>query len=311
MKISPILSLVFALFLSVLSSAQPNYPADPAEARLVSTDIQHFVEAFQTLTEETDTVQVLQSLYFDRASPGLQEYISRFQLTAEDLAKAIQGHPEDYRKIPDFLAGLEKWMPEYTAEMQKFKEVLPDAIFPPTYLLVADHKGIANASKFGQLVSVEKRHATDLEALKNTIVHELTHFQQAMTMGIAAYTGIYGKEDNMLDLILREGSAEFVTYKLVRKNEEQFSKLRNYMENEATLWEKFQLDLAQQDSDFWLNVSYEDNNKGVPIQMGYGLGYRIVEAYYQQAQDKGQALNDILNIQDAGAFLLKSQYEPK
>jgi len=40
------------------------------------------------------------------------------------------------------------------------------------------------------------------------------------------------------------------------------------------------------------------------------MGYQIVEAYYDRADDKREAIRDILTIQDAEAFLDASGYAP-
>ena len=191
--------------------------------------------------------------------------------------------------------------------MKAYKRILPNTMFPPTYLIVGDYSGIANGSKFGQLVTIER--ATDnLEKLYNTIIHELTHFQQAFSMGIDKYIGAYNKKDNMLDLILREGGAEFITYKLVRKNEEQFKRLKDYEKDELELWDKFKKDLEKQDKSFWLTIVSKENNNGYPMFLGYPLGYKIVAAFYNQAEDKTKAVGEILNITDASEFLKKSKY---
>lgn len=304
------LSIVYFSLITISISAQPNYPQTAKEASLISRDIKNFIEAFHELSTNSDTLQVLQQKYFDKATPGLNEYIRRFDLNANILKNAIQKNPNEYLKIQNFYNQITTLEQDYIKELEVYKNVLPSSIFPPTYLLVADYKGIGQASKFGQLISIEKKCVDDLEILKNMIIHELTHFQQALSMGIEKYGSTYGKKDNMLELILREGGADFVTYKLVRKNEDQFTKLKNYEKDETALWERFQKDLKNQDKDFWLNVSFEDNNKGNAIQLGYGLGYKIVKAYYDQAEDKTQALQEILMMEDTNNFLIKSGYSP-
>jgi uncharacterized protein YjaZ len=45
-----------------------------------------------------------------------------------------------------------------------------------------------------------------------------------------------------------------------------------------------------------------------PADLGYYVGYKICEAYYNQAKDKKQAVKDILTIQDYKQFLAKSGY---
>lgn len=304
--------LLFALLIlpgfQALLFAQPSYPTHYADARFVSEDVGHFLSAMAALSPQSDTVAILQKHYIDQATPGLKEYISRFGLTATAIKEAMEKQPERYQQIQVFFDQIKTFEAELYTALQHYSEVIPNTMFPPTYFLVTDCKGIAQASKLGQLVSIEKRF--DLDVLKSTVIHELTHFQQAMAMGIANYTGVYQKENNMLDLILREGGAEFITYNLVRNNEADFVKLRNYEKNELELWEKFKADLKKQDKTFWLEVIPNGNN-GNPIQLGYGLGYKIVAAYYAKATDKDQALQDILNIKDANDFFEKSGYAPE
>ena len=47
-----------------------------------------------------------------------------------------------------------------------------------------------------------------------------------------------------------------------------------------------------------------------PGDLGYWVGYRIVESYYEKARDKRQALRDILEMTDAKAFLARSGWHP-
>lgn len=302
--------LVLSLVSIGKAEAQPNFPQNAKEALLISTDIKNFIEAYQTLKTNPDTVQAIQTLYIDKASPGLKEYINRFNLNAAAISKAIKDYPGEYNKIEKFYSQMVMVDTIFRNEMETYKKVLPQAMFPPTYLLVADYKGVGQASRVGQLISIERKCVDDMEQLKNLVVHELTHFQQAMSMGMQKYTSMYNKKDNLLDMVLREGGAEFITFKLVRNKVDQFTKLKNYEKSETAYWEKFKEDLKNQDPTFWLNASY-DNEKGIPVQLGYGLGYKIVEAYYNQAEDKTKALKDILMMEDPLLFFEKSKYSPK
>ena len=48
-----------------------------------------------------------------------------------------------------------------------------------------------------------------------------------------------------------------------------------------------------------------------PADLGYYIGYKICEAYYQNAKDKKQAIKDILGIKDFNQFLKDSGYQGK
>ncbi len=297
------------MFLLNNTQAQPNYPGNPYEAKIISSDLKNFIEAYKSLSAESDSLYVLKEMYFDRASAGMKEFISKHDLTKESVLKAMQMHPETYSGLEKFYNDLSVFESDYIKELEAFKSVMPDAIFPPAILLVGDYRGIAQASRLGQLITVETG-TKDPDNLLTVMIHELTHFQQAMKMGVEKYTGVYSKNDNMLDLILREGVAEFVTYKLVRNNEDKFTRLKKYEENENELWEKFNTDLKDQNSGFWLSFTIEDINNGIPILPGYAVGYKIVESYYDQNTDKSAALEELLNISDAQAFFIKSNYKP-
>ena len=82
--------------------AQPNYPKNASEAKLISTDVKNFIAAFNSLSSSSDSIHVLQKLYFDKASIGMKEYIRRFNFNSESLSKAIQKHPKKYLKIEEF-----------------------------------------------------------------------------------------------------------------------------------------------------------------------------------------------------------------
>jgi uncharacterized protein YjaZ len=63
------------------------------------------------------------------------------------------------------------------------------------------------------------------------------------------------------------------------------------------------------DSSEWL---YNGTSaKGRPADLGYYLGYKIAQAYYQGGRDKKRAIRDILEAQDFEQFLRKSEYGEK
>ncbi len=48
-----------------------------------------------------------------------------------------------------------------------------------------------------------------------------------------------------------------------------------------------------------------------PVDLGYVIGARIVEAFYDKAEDKKQAVQEILSITDYESFLERSGYSEK
>jgi hypothetical protein len=300
------LTMIFLLMTAFNNNiiSQPNYPSTPEKAKLVFTDLENFLEAYDQFQPGVDSIAVLNQYYFDRASVGLKEYISKHSLTPELMIKAIQKDPLNYDKIENFVNNIEETKKEFKKSLNKFSKVLPNAMYPPTYLLVGANRGIAQASKYGQLVTLTKV-VEDQDKLMMLIIHELSHFQQAMSIGGEKYVALYSTPNNMLGLCLREGGAEFIT-SLVLNRITQEKSLTYLDENLNELKFKFKEDLKDQNTDYWLWESLNQNE--YPKLLGYAMGYKICESYYNRTEDKEQALTVILSITQPDEFLDRSWF---
>ncbi len=58
-------------------------------------------------------------------------------------------------------------------------------------------------------------------------------------------------------------------------------------------------------SDWFFNGTLD-----IPGDLGYWVGYRIVDAYYRRAPDKRRAIREILEMTDPKGFLAKSGWRP-
>ena len=285
-------------------SAQPNYPQNWQEAKIIYSDLYHFVNALEAMKTDQDTLSVLNKLYFEKASTGLKEYIRRHGLTPEMLKEAIRKYPDRYHDISGFLTNKEVLENDLKRVFQEFEEVVPKAVFAPTYLLVGANRGIAQASLQGQLVTIT-RVLDDHEKLMKLIVHELAHFQQAMTLGGQEYVGLYSQPDNMLGLCLREGGAEYITY-LVLNDVTQSKTLTYLNDHESDLKQKFKEDLKKQDKTFWLWESV--GHKDIPQLLGYSMGFKVWESLYKQTGDQSLVIDEILEIRDSYKAMTESRY---
>jgi hypothetical protein len=284
--------------------SQPNFPRSPQDAKVIYSDLVHFEEAYKTLATNTDTLQVLQTIYFNRGSAGLKEFVRRHQLTSEMLKDAIAANPERYELLPEFLARIAEVEEEYQSLMQEYGEVFPNAMYPPTYLLVGANRGIGQASLVGQLITII-RPIDSIEKLRNLMAHELSHFQQAMSMGGQQYAALYSSPNNMLGLCLREGGAEFLA-SLVVGDITQSAALEYIERNEESLKAKFLQDLETQNQEYWMWESLEQ--KEYPKLLGYAMGYKICRYFYDRTPDKAQAVQTILKMEDAEDFLKSCGY---
>ncbi len=299
-------------FTPVLSSGQggltKNVARDPAKAQFVYKDVENFIRAFEMLTPGCDTLAVLRTEYIDKGTPGLKIFIEKYGLTPEMLIKKIRKFPEKYGSLGDLPGLLDEQIKIYRREYTKLKRLIPDAVFPPTYFLVEAHRGIGSGSIEGPLISVDKWIRPIEEGKKSHLVHEMIHLQQVAAQGYDQYIRIFGPEKNLLALCIREGTAEYFAFLvtgIVGKDEA----LAFLEKSEKRLWEQFRKEMYGEETGEWM--WRKTSNPEQPRDVGYAMGYLIVEAYYENAKDKKSAVREILSVTDYPAFLEKSGYAAK
>ncbi len=280
---------------------------DPHRAAFVFDDVRRFLEASEAMNRGRDTADALQTLYLERASPGLRLFIEKYDLTAARILAAMREHPDDYRRIPQKLSAIEAAVPMFRRTYADLQEVIPSAVFPPTYFVVAGHRGIGSGSVAGPLLSIEKEDPARVEeTLPPTLVHEMIHMQQLAALGPEYFAIFSGPERTLLATSIREGVATFFS-DLVTGGSEHKNEARDFLlANEDRLWREFEKDMLGTDMGDWLWTDPADPDQ--PQDVGYAMGARIARAYYERFEDKGRAAADILSVADYAAFLAASGY---
>ena len=125
-----------------------------------------------------------------------------------------------------------------------------------------------------------------------TVAHELIHYQQK----------VEGK--TLLAAAFQEGSADFIGELI--SGDALNKHVRAYgLQHEKELWAQFTKEMHGTDTSRWLYEGKVTN--GRPADLGYFIGYRIAESYYNQASDKKKAIAAILN-EEADRLLNESGY---
>jgi hypothetical protein len=280
---------------------------DPAEARFVFEDVQNFIRAHKMLADGVDTLETLQTEYIDKGTAGLKIFIQKYGLSPRRLADAIHKHPEKYGSLDDMPELLAHEAGAFREAYVKLKDVIPNPVYPPTYFLVERYRGIGSGSTEGTLISVEKWNRP-IEDKRTLLIHELVHFQQVVAIGYEKYKALFDPEKSLLGLCIREGTAEFFA-DLVTGTITQDEALEFTLQHEERLWVWFRKEMHGRETGDWMWKQPEDPEQ--PRHVGYVMGYRIVEAYYNNAMNKEQAVLEILSVTDYPAFLEKSGYVKK
>ena len=288
--------------------------AAPAEPRFVTEDIFRFWRAFDRIGPEMSLAQtnrILEREYFRKGSRGLKLFLQRRPEVRTRLGETIQMKREYYRSIRANTLALKTETPEIRRALARIQELYPRAKFPPVYFLIgiiktggtaapdalligAEHWTRAPDSPVNELTDWERAQTFPPGQLPNTVTHELVHAIQNL-----------GGEQTLLQQSLMEGMASFLAVLATGRPEPE----RWYaygIKNEAALWRKFEGQMRGRDTSQWLYGASE--KEGHPADLGYFVGYRICEAYYQRAADKAAAIAEMLNLKDPERFLEASGY---
>jgi hypothetical protein len=210
------------------------------------------------------------------------------------------------RALPDQIVPQEGSIREAFADLAK---VVPNPMFIPIYYFIGVGSSGLNAqpSEYGIIVALTEL-AEDPSVLKIPLVHEVIHVKNALTVGIEEYMQVFGPKMSLLALSIREGTAYFLT--LLSLGEHGHKDAYDYyLKNEKKLWERFKADMDQSQIGDWLFSKPKDPEQ--PAHLGYVIGSRIVESYYNRAEDKAKAVQEILSVIDFEEFLEKSGYNEK
>jgi hypothetical protein len=299
--------------------------SDPMKARLVTSDIPRFWAVFDKASLQ-DAADLFQRDYLDAGSEGLKTFLKVRINNARSLAAVVAARPRYFTAIRENTLALDR-NPEVKAAIQasfrKLKELYPDAVFPDVYFLIgAMNSGGTTDGGKGLLIGLEmnawddrtpvdelnkwERSSTgQISNVPNTVAHEVIHVEQERA-NPSRESG--HRKQTLLEAALGEGGADFlgemISGGVINRTQREFGN-----GHERELWEEFRAAMNGTDTSKWL---YEgDRAKGRPADMGYYMGYRICEAFYQKATDKTEAVRRILELKDPEGLLRESGYAEK
>lgn len=310
-------ALAVACSVATMSCSSPTEVANrnPEAARLIFSDIPRFWAAFDEISNATDTVP-LRKQYLNGGSAGLADMTNRRWKNASTLTAMVWPTREYYSSIR--AATLQLVVDAEPSVRSAFREMAkryPEARFPDVYFVIGGLSTGGTVGESGLLIGSElfaagagaRRDVLNAwqqsvvrgpEVIDAIVAHELTHYQQN------------NPSNSLLSQAIHEGAADFIAELLTGKNFN--AHLRTYAApREASLWAEFQQAMNGSDISRWLyNGGTATTADGRPADLGYYIGYRIAQAYWERTADKSAAFRAILRVSDARAFLTASGYAP-
>jgi tetratricopeptide (TPR) repeat protein len=296
--------------------AEKNYRAahsDPNRVEIHTEDVHRFWETWDNLQEKPlkDWPSILTSEYLDAGTEGLREYYLVKCAPPERFAAAVQKRADFYNAIRGTTLRLDLDKATIRDSFSKMKAMYPDAVFPDIYFVIGEMSSGGTSLNSGLILGVElsaktsetpvdtlndwqKANIAGPERLPGVIAHELVHYQQ-----------IGPGNSTLLTQVMIEGAADFIaartSHLLPNTRVEDYARL-----HEAELWKRFAKEKDGTDYKYWL---YGDPPvAGIPSDLGYWIGRRICESYYERAADKPEALREIIEMRDPKKIYAGSQY---
>jgi uncharacterized protein YjaZ len=178
----------------------------------------------------------------------------------------------------------------------------PDAVFPALYFVIGRRNSGGMSSPRALIIGAEmfagEGARLSFDDMVPMVAHELMHFQQQTTQEAGG---------SMLGTCLREGAADFLAEQLAGRHINEA--IRGYGDaHEHELWPKFLRDLQQPDGHkAWL-YNFGDKSRTYPPDLGYYMGYKITQSYFQRAKDRAAALRTIVVMRDPQKLMQESGY---
>lgn len=300
-----------------LAKKSKNDLTNPDKARLVTTDIHNFWEAYDAVQKDsTKELLLYKTMYFDKASPGLQDYFQSRIYTAEAFVSNQKRKRKFYAAIRANTLMVDEFKGQMKLSFKKLKELYPAALFPNVYFVIGRWSSAGTVSSNGLLIGTdmlsrsdavpldelslwERNNYKSIENLPYIVAHELIHAEQRKM----------GSDTTTLAACIREGMADFIGELISGKNSNP--RLHDFAKGkEKKIWAGFEKDMYCNRSSNWIANSNQERPDH-PADLGYWTGYQICKAYYEEINNPQQAIYDMLHIKDYKAFLEKSKCAEK
>jgi len=274
---------------------------------VVSTDIDHFWEAYDKVQSTEDTIQqkeFLQRLFLDKGTPGLSAIMQARRYTLDSYLEAIHDYPKFWASMRTNMAKAKQLGPQIEKGIAAFEKLYPMQRSAKVYFTVGALR--TNGTAMDSLVLIGSELALadenvitdelpsnfdylrayfDSNPINDVVflnVHEYVHTQQTTHGGY-----------DLLSQCLFEGIAEFIPV-IAMKQESPTPAIAYGKANDAAIQEAF---VKEMFSPFYNNWIWNNtNNVFATRDLGYYVGYAIAEQYYEGEQDKRKAVANLLAL---------------
>ena len=294
---------------------------------VITSDITNFWEAYDKITSTQDSTlqyKYLDSLYFQKGTVGLEGIRQARNYTAQDYINSINNYPKFWNSIRENTLNADKIGSELEDGIKKLKTIYPQLKPAKIYFTIGAF--LTGGTTIDSLVLIGSEismtdNTTETSEFPENLSHLKPHFatnpkNHLVFLNVHEY--IHTQQNprvfNILSLVLYEGVAEFVASKALEKKSPN-PQIEFGKKNAKRIREVFENEM------FYYNNLYKWLDGNAPNEfgmrdLGYYVGYQICENYYNQADNKENAIKtmielDYTNESEVENFIKKANYFSK
>ncbi|MBB6522661.1 DUF2268 domain-containing putative Zn-dependent protease [Pseudoteredinibacter isoporae] len=251
--------------------------------------------------------EAVQTKYLDVGSAGVKIFTPGRIVDAKNMSRKVNENRAAYEKALNICLPVASEFEDEAVDMlERVGKFMGQPELAPVYVLFGANNSGGTASPDGLALGLEVlcQFADTKEQFKEVLMafvaHEVVHVYQNRLLN-------FEKPPTVLEQALLEGFPDFVANMMLGEVPESERKRHDYgLANEAQLWRDFSAVMESKEYDAWF---YSGDFNGRPGDVGYWIGKRIAEAYYHQAENKEQAISDLLHLKSAEHILKASAYQ--
>jgi hypothetical protein len=284
-----------------------------------TADIDRFWEVYDSVATTSDTAKqadFIQRLYVDKATPGLNAFMKARDYDAKLWTTLINKYPKFWKSIRSNTLSIKDQVPAITRSIENFRKLYPEMRPSKMYFTVGGLRSGGTTTDDMVLIGAEIATAdknTDASELNDWLKNVFKNQQSSNLVALNVHEYVHtqqkaGEGQLLLAQTITEGSADFIAELVTRKKNNNAYMIYG-REHEQEIKEKFLIEMFSGATGNWL---YNGSNNP-HADLGYFVGYRICQAYYEHHTDKKQAIKKIMeldyaNEQQITDFLRQSGY---
>lgn len=288
------------------------------DARLIFDDVERFWKAYDLAAVADNPARkaaIFREHYLAPGTPGLIDYHWLKIHSMERMVERIEKSRGYYDGIRERSLSAKSFVSVIRDGLRRFMALYPEASAPDVTFVIGRMSSGGTAGQTGMLIGldmwsweegvplegIEEGYQKavrnlNLDSLPFIVVHEHIHALQQ-----------YGGDSSVLRSAIQEGSADFLAG-LALPGQDKPHYYKWGLEREEMIWRRFKNEMSSKKFENWVGNNSVALDEDWHADLGYFVGARISEAYYEKAEDKQQAIRDLVVVHDPKAVLDKSGY---